>query len=140
MGINGRLDTIQAAILLAKFEIFEKEIILRNNVAKTYTKLLSDIVITPKIKSYNTSVYAQYCILSDKREQIIQNLRKNDIPYALYYPIPLHLQKVFSYLDYKEGDFPIAEKISKKILALPMHPYLKYEQQIKIVNIIKQSL
>jgi UDP-2-acetamido-2-deoxy-ribo-hexuluronate aminotransferase len=137
IGVNARLDTLQAAILLAKFQVFEHEIELRQEVAKRYTKLLKDLLITPYVEDYNISVWAQYSVQSDKREQIIKNLKDYNIPAAIYYPKPLHLLTAFKDLGYQEGDFPIAEAVSKKIFSLPMHPYLELEDQKKIAEIIK---
>ncbi len=133
LGINGRLDTIQAAILLSKFEIFDKEIQLRSQIAKSYNSFLSDYITIPYLKKDNISAWAQYSVLSEHRDKIIDNLKQYNIPTAIYYPIPLHLQKLFSYLNYKKGDFPISEKISQKIFSLPFHPYLTSED-IKFVT------
>ncbi len=136
IGINGRLDTIQAAILLAKFEIFEKEIELRQEVAQRYNSLLMEKVKTPFVKSHNISVWAQYSVLHPNRDKLIDKLKANEIPTAIYYPTPLHLQPPFSSFNYNEGDFSICEKVSKEIFSLPMHPYLKEEDQKRICELI----
>ena len=142
IGINGRLDTIQAAILLAKFEIFPDELELRQGVAQHYTELLSDFSLdlsTPHIPSGSRSAWAQYSLLA-KDEQIRSNLqaklKSEGIPTAIYYPAPLHLQTAFEYLGYKESDFPISEDCSKRIFSLPIHPYLTEEEQKKITMVI----
>jgi UDP-2-acetamido-2-deoxy-ribo-hexuluronate aminotransferase len=140
IGINGRIDTIQAAILLAKFEIFDEEIKLRQKVAQRYSDGLKDYVAVPFIKEYNLSAWAQYSIMHPEREKIISKLKDNGIPTAIYYPKPLHLQKAFAYLKYKAGDFPVCEEIAKKIFSLPMHPYLGVDDQDKIINTIKKCL
>ncbi len=130
-GINGRMDSIQAAILLAKLTIFEKEIERRNKIANAYNKLLSGKVVTPKVPDGCVSVWAQYSVLANNeqhRKEIINRLQHKGIPTAIYYPKPLHLQKVNEDLGYREGDFPIAESISKRIFSLPMHPYLAHEE------------
>jgi UDP-2-acetamido-2-deoxy-ribo-hexuluronate aminotransferase len=96
IGINGRLDTIQAAILLAKFEIFEEEINLRQEVAQRYSEELKDYVAIPFVKEHNLSAWAQYSIMHPKREKIISKLKDNGIPTAIYYPKPLHLQDAYA--------------------------------------------
>ncbi|MGB9437843.1 MAG: DegT/DnrJ/EryC1/StrS family aminotransferase [Desulfobacterales bacterium] len=141
IGVNGRLDTIQAGILLAKFDIFPEEIELRQQVAKRYTAMLNPLanIEIPAIPQGYKSAWAQYSILAagDKQRTDLQNkLKEADIPTAIYYPKPLHLQSAFSYLGYKKGDFPISEDISRRIFSLPMHPYLTEEEQQKIARTI----
>jgi len=141
IGINGRLDTLQAAILLAKFEIFPDEVELRNTVADSYTRLLSGIpsLQTPFIPASYKSVWAQYSLLAEneqKRADLQKNLQEEKIPTAIYYPKPLHLQGAFEYLGYKKGDFPVSENCADRIFSLPMHPYLKVEDQQKIAKVI----
>ena len=141
IGVNGRLDTIQAGILLAKFDIFAEEVELRQQVAERYTAMLTPLanVHPPTIPPGYKSAWAQYSILADNEKQRadMQNKLKSDnIPTAIYYPKPLHLQSAFSDLGYSEGDFPISEAISSRIFSLPMHPYLAEEDQQKIVEII----
>ena len=145
IGVNGRLDTIQAGILLAKFDIFPEEIELRQQVAKRYTAMLNPLanIETPAIPQGYKSAWAQYSILAagDKQRTDLQNkLKEADIPTAIYYPKPLHLQSAFSYLGYKKGDFPISEDISRRIFSLPMHPYLTEEAQQKIAGIMGNRL
>lgn len=139
IGINGRLDAIQAAILDVKLKHFEDERLKREQIGTRYTKLLKDLdVITPKI--VYSSVYAQYSIRVKNRDEFIAKLNSASVPTAVHYPMPLHLQEAFSDLGYKEGDFPISEKISKEIVSLPMSPFLTSETQDYIVNTIKGSL
>jgi dTDP-4-amino-4,6-dideoxygalactose transaminase len=143
IGINGRLDTLQAAILLAKFEIFSEEIELRQQVAKNYTNLLSHNPwpITPYLPNGMRSAWAQYSILAkdnNHRSVLLKRLQDNKIPTAIYYPKPLHLQTAFTSLGYKEGDFSVSEDMAGRIFSLPMHPYLTEEDQRRIVNTIKQ--
>ena len=136
VGINGRLDTIQAAILLAKFDIFPDEIIQRERLGNYYTSCINSIqadVITPQIKSNCTSVYAQYSIVVDNRDELIERLKKSNVPTAVHYPTPLHLQNPYYNNQLK---LPIAEYISKKIVSLPMHPYLKNKDIEKISQIL----
>jgi len=134
IGMNGRLDTLQAAILLEKLEIFPEECTLRWEVGQRYNRLLSDIpgITTPFIAPGNDSVYAQYTLLTENREQVSSALRAEGIPSVAYYAVPLHLQGAFSDLGYKPGDFPIAEKVASRCLSLPMHPYLTAEDQGRI--------
>jgi len=136
VGINGRMDSLQAAVLLAKLEIFSEEIALRQQVADRYDRLLAGSVQTPKILKENISAWAQYSVLHPRRDEVIQKLRENGIPTAIYYPIPLHLQAAFADLGYREGDFPIAERIAKEIFSLPMHPYLEKADQEKIAGLL----
>ncbi len=138
IGINGRLDAIQAAVLLAKFKRFENEIKLRQNIAERYTNALKDAVITPFVKKDRTSVFAQYSIMVQKRDSFIKKLNQNGIPTAVHYPMPLHLQECFKYLGYKKGDFQVAEKVSNHIVSLPMSPFLKEKDQESIIKVIKQ--
>jgi len=139
IGINGRLDAIQAAILNVKLKYFEDEVQKRLEIGNRYSELLKDCqeVTTPKLLQQRTSVYAQYSILCNDREALIQKLTKADIPTAIHYPIPLHLQEAFSYLGYKKGDCPVSEKVSTKIMSLPMSTFLSKEQQDFIVATIK---
>ena len=112
LGLNGRMDTIQAAILLEILEVFPDEVVNRQNLGQTYSKSLSNLdgLETPRIGQHNTSVYAQYTILSEQRDEIQQLLKEKDIPSVSYYSVPLHLQPVFKSLGHQVGDFPVAEK------------------------------
>ena len=136
VGLNGRLDTLQAAILLAKLEIFDEEIELRQEVARGYSTGLKDFVTVPFVREGNISVWAQYSILHPRRDALIEKLKEKGIPTAIYYPLPLHLQEAFLHLGYQTGDFPVAEKTAGQIFSLPMHPYLPKEDRDKIVEII----
>jgi UDP-2-acetamido-2-deoxy-ribo-hexuluronate aminotransferase len=138
IGINGRLDTLQAAILLAKFEIFPEEIDLRQEVSQRYDDLLSGAVITPEIPEGYKSAWAQYSILARdiaERSGLMAKLKEAGIPTAVYYPKPLHRQTAFAYLDYKEGDFPVSEDCAGRIFSLPMHPYLAAGDQSRIAEL-----
>jgi UDP-2-acetamido-2-deoxy-ribo-hexuluronate aminotransferase len=136
VGINGRMDSLQAAVLLAKMEIFPEEVDLRQEVAARYNRLLAGAVKTPVIRAGNVSAWAQYSVLHPRRDDVIKKLRENGIPTAVYYPIPLHLQEAFAGLGYRKGDFPIAEKIAGEIFSLPMHPYLGASEQEFIAKIV----
>jgi UDP-2-acetamido-2-deoxy-ribo-hexuluronate aminotransferase len=139
IGINSRLDTLQAAVLLAKMEIFEDEIEKRHKIGKRYTEKLKNYVKTPVIKEDRTSVYAQYTIEVQNRDKFCEKMHKKGIPTAIHYPVPLHFQPVFKNLNFKNGDFPVAEKVSKHVVSLPMHPYLEEKDQDLIVEKVKES-
>jgi dTDP-4-amino-4,6-dideoxygalactose transaminase len=143
-GINGRLDTLQAAILLAKFSIFPEEIELRQQVAQRYNELLNQTkeVQTPLIPEKLKSAWAQYSVLAEdeNHRSILQaRLKESGIPTAIYYPKPLHLQSAFQSLGYKEGDFPVSEDCSRRIFSLPMHPYLSSSDQESIAQVLSSS-
>ncbi|MDD5434659.1 MAG: DegT/DnrJ/EryC1/StrS family aminotransferase [Nitrospira sp.] len=138
IGINGRLDTIQAAVLIAKFMHFEEEVRLRGLKASYYNEGIKDTVVTPYIEACNTSVYAQYSIRTGRRDLLSRYLNENGIPTAIHYPMPLHLQEAFNYLGYKEGDFPISERVSKEILSLPMFPFITQEEQDYVIERIRE--
>jgi len=148
IGINGRLDTLQAAILLAKFAIFPEEVDLRNEAAQRYTSLLTPdasrspdpLLLTPDIPAGYRSVWAQYSLLAQDegaRTAIMDRLNQNGIPTAIYYPKPLHLQDAFAGLGYRRGAFPVSEDCASRIVSLPMHPYLTAQDQS---NICKELL
>ena len=139
IGINGRIDTMQCAVLLAKMEIFDEEISLRQEAAKRYSDGLKDSVTVPFVKKDNISAWAQYSIMHPERDRIISKLNEQKIPTAVYYPKPLHLQTAFLHLGHKAGDFPVSEEISNKIFSLPMHPYLKKEDQDRIIETIRKA-
>jgi len=142
IGINGRLDTLQAAILNAKFDIFPEEVELRDKVARRYNDIFSTLglqITIPQVHSGYRSVWAQYSVLakdSDHRASLLKTLQDNKIPTAIYYPKPLHMQEAFAVLGYKKGDFPVSEDMASRIFSLPMHPYLAAEDQKKIADII----
>ena len=130
------MDTLQAAILIEILEVFPDEVVKRQNLGQMYSKNLSHIegLTTPRIGENNTSVYAQYTILSENRDDIQTKLKENNIPSVSYYSVPLHLQPVFKYLEHKEGDFPEAEKVANQCLSLPMSPYLSTQDLSQVIN------
>ncbi|BAF70423.1 DegT/DnrJ/EryC1/StrS family aminotransferase [Nitratiruptor sp. SB155-2] len=134
IGLNARLDAIQAAILRIKLKHFPQEVEDRIAIANRYTETLQEFVITPFVKADRISVYAQYSIQVQNRDKVCQKLNEKEIPTAIHYPKPLHLQKTFSNLGYKLGDFPLAEKVSQQIMSLPMSPFLQKEQQDFIID------
>ena len=136
IGLNGRLDTLQAAVLLAKLDIFDQEVTARQRVARRYSEALNSLVEVPFVDPDCTSVWAQYSVLSESRELLLQKLQEAQIPTAIYYPLPLHLQKAFAHLGYKPGDFPVSESASRRIFSLPMHPYLEQADQERIIRVL----
>lgn len=133
IGLNARLDTLQAAVVLAKFDQFvSKEIDLRRRVADKYIEKLQkkDIrgLVLPDIKPENESVWAQFSIRVKEKAGLLEALKNKGIPTAVHYPKPLHLQEAFSAEGYRPGSFPVAEKVSEEIMSLPMHPYLTDEE------------
>jgi UDP-2-acetamido-2-deoxy-ribo-hexuluronate aminotransferase len=124
IGMGGRLDTIQATILLAKLPHYKKEIVMRQDVAVRYFESLDNSLIKPVTKEDRTSIWAQYTIRVCNRDKVQNKLKKAGIPTAVHYPMPLHLQECFQYLEYKKGDFPIAELASNEVMSLPMNPFL----------------
>ncbi len=143
IGINGRLDTLQAAILLSKLDIFEDEIEARNKVAGVYFDRLHDVIQTPSILKDCTSVWAQFTLVAKdeaQREQIIESLKAKAIPYAIYYPIPIHLSTAYKTLGYKLGDLPVSEYLSSRVLSLPMHPYLSVAEIDTITAAVRSAV
>lgn len=140
LGMNGRLDTIQAAVLLAKFPHFPGEVEMRQNLGARYSDFLKDYCNVPKIMPENTHIYAQYTIRVPDRETLALELKKAGIPTAVYYPKCLHEQPVFAYLGYRKGDMPAAEKAANEVLSLPMHPWLTEEQQDQIIRTVRETL
>lgn len=140
LGINGRLDTIQAAILLEKLVIFPDEVNLRQQVAANYQQLLPETVKRPVVKSHNKSVFAQYTIEVSNREMVQQELQKKGIPTAVHYPLGLHEQPIFKKLYPEVQRFPKTEKASKCVMSIPMHPYLTLEDQQKICAALQEVL
>lgn len=141
VGINGRLDTLQASILLEKLVIFPEECRLRWEAGKRYDALLSNTpdIQTPVIAEGNDSVYAQYTILSDDREALSQRLKAAGIPSVAYYTTPLHIQGAFADLRQGPGDFPVAERVAAQCLSLPMSAYLTNLDQDRVVRAMQKS-
>lgn len=137
IGINGRLDTLQAAILLAKLEIFDEELTARARAADRYTALLQGVVTTPRVLPGRTSAWAQYTIDVDHRAAVEKTLHSAGIPTAVHYPLPLHLQPVYADLGLGPGTFPHAERAAARVLSLPMHPYLTPVQIERVANAVK---
>lgn len=132
VGMNARLDTIQAAILIEKLKIFPGELISRQAIAGRYTELLSDVVTTPSVPDGYLSAWAQYTIATNQREQLSEYLNGYGVPTQIYYPKPLHKQLPYKGSQAVSGELPITDKLSQTLMSLPMHPYLETETQDKI--------
>lgn len=149
IGINGRMDSLQAAILLAKLEIFDAEVVARGRLGPRYSQLIEDAfsdvgtpttVTTPYVEAHNTSVYAQYTVEVPNRDAVQAAMSERNIPTAVHYPRPLHLQPVFASLGQEPGSFPAAEEAAERVISLPMHPYLTDEQQLTVIQALKDSV
>lgn len=130
IGMGGRLDTMQAAVLNVKLKYYPKDLTLRQEVASKYTKALENKsnLILPFVDEKSTSAWAQYSIRVKNRDEVQSKLQDLGIPTAVHYPMPLHLQECMKYLGYKKGDFPISEIVSDEIMSLPMNPYVNDEE------------
>lgn len=135
VGVNSRLDTLQAAILLPKLEIFAEEIELRNRVAQRYTELLNGAGIrsTPFIESHNISAWAQYTVRVENRDQVQQQLKEAGIPTAVHYPIPLNKQPAVADAF---ASLPVGDEVAGNVMSLPMHPYLRESDNLAIVDVL----
>ena len=140
LGMNGRFDTLQAAVLLAKFPHFESEVQARGRIGARYTEALRNCCVVPEVASGNPHVYAQYTIRVANRDELGAKLRAEGIPTAVYYPKCLHEQPVFAPLGYHWGDFPVAERVSREVISLPMHPFLSEGDHDVVVHALKASL
>lgn len=140
LGLNGRFDTLQAAVLLAKLPHFDEELEARARIGSRYTELLRPICEVPEVTPANTHVYAQYTIRVPERDAIAAELKEQGIPTAVYYPKCLHEQPVFANLGYRWGDFPEAESASRRVLSLPMHPFLGRADQDRVVEALQTAL
>lgn len=139
IGMNGRMDSIQAAVLLEKLAIFEKEIVMRQQVAKWYADALPDFIAAPVIAKHNMSVFAQYTVQVGHREKVQHALSQADIPTAVHYPIGLHQQPVAAHISSETLSFPITEMVAKRVLSLPFHPYLKQEMVNAICDVLGKT-
>jgi dTDP-4-amino-4,6-dideoxygalactose transaminase len=140
IGLNSRLDTIQAAILLEKLSILEEEMEMRQNVARRYNEGLGNLVKVPVIPDGNRSAWAQFAIETKHRDAVRQALKENGIPTMVYYEKPLHQQKAYSRYKRASGGLPVSETLPERILCLPMHPYLKRDDQERIIDVIRGAV
>ncbi len=138
LGINGRLDEIQAAVLLGKLPRFAEEVRTRAERGAYYSERLADVVTVPRTARGNSHVFAQYSIRTKDRDALAAHLKSAGIPTAIHYPVPLHFQEVFAGLGYREGDFPVAESVSREILSLPMSAFLSRADQDAIVAAVRR--
>ncbi len=136
VGTNGRFDTLQAAIVLAKLDNFDWEVERRNAIGAQLSERLKDVCVTPQIAPGNTHVYGQYTVRVQNRDAVAASLKSQGIPSAVYYPKCLHEQPVFAHLNYSMGDFPCSERASQEVLSLPMHPYLSDADLDKVVQAV----
>jgi len=140
VGLNSRLDTLQAAILQVKLRHLGEYIAARQDAAARYNTALQNVAYlqTPTLASYSTHVYHQYTlrILDGSRKARTEQLSAHDIPYAIYYPLPLHLQQAYRHRGYSEGAFPVSEMLSRQVLSLPMHTELTEEQIHHIASVL----
>ena len=144
IGLNSRLDTIQAAVLKVKLQAFkDHELESVNRAAKLYDEYLGNVVKTPVVPEGFYSSWAQYTLILDSKEQrthLQKELKEQGIPTMVYYPKPMHLQGAFADLGYKKGNFPVAESLCERVLSLPMHPYLNEEDIRFVANAVKAAL
>lgn len=140
VGVNGRMDTLQAAVVLAKLPHFEWEVEQRGVIGARYTELLRGSCGVPEVVAGNTHVYAQYTIRTPDRDALGAALQESGIPTAVYYPKCMHEQPVFADLGYSWGDFPVAEQASREVISLPMHPFLSEQEQDQIIDAVQSAI
>ena len=137
IGMNGRMDTLQAAVLLQKLTIFEDEIEARNRIARRYAEGLDGVVVTPRVIEGGVSVWAQYTIETDGRDGLAEALRAQGVPTAVYYPIPIHRQRPYAAYPTAPDGLPVTEAKTGRVISLPMHPYLSEADQDLIVGAVR---
>ncbi len=140
IGMNSRLDTIQAAVLLEKLAIFDDEIQARNRVAARYNDLLGDVAKVPQMIEGGVSTWAQYTIEVEDRDRLAAFAKTRGVPTAVYYPIPIHKQAVYSVFPVGPGGLPVSEAKSASVISLPMHPYLDEETQDRIIAVVREFI
>jgi dTDP-4-amino-4,6-dideoxygalactose transaminase len=142
IGVNGRLDTLQAAILIEKLAIFPEEIEMRQRVTDRYAAGLSDVALTPKAPATSRSVWAQYTlrIPGGERDAVAAQLKACGVPTSIYYPRPLHLQPAYAHFPKAFADRPVSERLCTEVLSLPMHPYLPPVQQEYIIECVRRAV
>jgi dTDP-4-amino-4,6-dideoxygalactose transaminase len=140
IGINGRLDTLQAAILLEKLAVFADEIAARNRIARRYTEALRDLAGCPGVASGAESAWAQYTLRLGNRDAVAAALAARQVPTAIYYPRPLHLQGAYAGFPRAPQGLPVAERLAREVLSLPMHPYLEPLVQDRIISAVREAI
>jgi dTDP-4-amino-4,6-dideoxygalactose transaminase len=142
IGLNGRLDTIQAAVLLEKLKIFPEEILARERIARRYSSGLAEVASVPSIARGSTSVWAQYTLRlpAGRRDGLAGTLKAQGIPTAIYYPTPLHRQQPYQRFPVVEGGVPVSERLAEEVISLPMHAYLDDTTQDRIIEAVRRAL
>jgi len=142
IGVTGRLDTMQAAILIEKLKIFEDEVTARNQIARRYNETLADVAVVPKVPEGYTSVWAQYTIRlkPGRRDKLAADLKAQGIPTAIYYPRPLHKLAAYTGFPLSEGGVPVCEKLADEVISLPMHAYLDVPTQERVIAAVRRAL
>jgi dTDP-4-amino-4,6-dideoxygalactose transaminase len=142
IGMNGRLDTVQAAVLLEKLKIFPEEIAARQAAASRYTAALADVAGVPRVLDGASSVWAQYTlrVAGGRREALAARLKAEAIPTAIYYPRPLHRQTAYRDFPVAGGELPVSDRLAAEVISLPMHPYLSADVQDRIIDAVRRAL
>jgi UDP-2-acetamido-2-deoxy-ribo-hexuluronate aminotransferase len=142
IGINGRLDTIQAAVLMEKLKIFPEEMLARERIARRYSTGLTDVAAVPKLAPGSSSVWAQYTIRlpSGRRDELAATLKMEGIPTAIHYPVPLHRQQPYQHFPIAAGGAPVSERLAEEVISLPMHAYLDEVTQDRIIGAVRRAL
>jgi dTDP-4-amino-4,6-dideoxygalactose transaminase len=142
IGLNGRLDTIQAAVLIEKLKIFPEEILARERIARRYSTGLADVATTPRLAPGSTSVWAQYTIRlpAGRRDGLAASLKLEGIPTAIHYPVPLHRQQPYQRFPIAAGGAPVSERLAEEVVSLPMHAYLDQTTQDRIIDAVRRAL
>ena len=142
VGLTGRLDTIQAAVLIEKLKIFPDEIAARDRVARRYHDALDDVAIVPRIAEGLSSVWAQYTIrlLAGRRADIVARLQAEGVPTAIYYPKPLHRQEAFCQYPVAGNGLPVTDRLAEEVLSMPMHAYLDEPTQDRIIDAVRRAV
>lgn len=139
VGVNARLDTIQAAILIEKLAIFPDEIEARNRIATRYNELLKDVAVVPVVAEGAVSVWAQYTLKVKDRAALQADIKNRGVPTAVYYPLPLHRQTAYKECPTPSGGLPVSDRLAESVISLPMHPYLDDPTQDRIVEAVRAA-
>jgi UDP-2-acetamido-2-deoxy-ribo-hexuluronate aminotransferase len=142
IGINGRLDTIQAAVLMEKLKIFPEEMLARERIARRYSTGLAEVATVPRVARGSTSVWAQYTIRlpPGRRDELAAALKMEGIPTAIHYPVPLHRQQPYQHFPIAAGGAPVSERLAEEVISLPMHAYLDEATQDRIIGAVRRAL
>lgn len=140
VGMNARLDTLQAAVLLEKLSIFETELALRQQVAARYSAELADVVLVPSVRPGDTSAWAHYTVVVEERDRVAEQVRSKGVPVAVYYRLPLHRQRAYTGFPRARPELPVSDRLAERVLSLPMHPYLAAETQESVVLAVKEAV